>query len=84
MGFGDVFASQVSMVPVFTTRGWIALKKMVMCCKNHINKLRDELHNLIETENLNSSIVQKRSQELDDLILMYYRQIKKDQELKEP
>lgn len=60
------------------------MKKMVMCCKNHINKLRDELHNLIETENLNSSIVQKRSQELDDLILMYYRQIKKDQELKEP
>lgn len=61
------------------------MKKMIrVCCKNHIDKLRNELHNLIETENLNSSIVQKRSQELDDLILMYYRHIKKDQELKEP
>ncbi len=54
------------------------------CYKKIINQLRNELHNLIESENLSSSIVQKRSQELDELILMYYRQIKKDQELKEP
>lgn len=61
------------------------MKRMINgCYKNNIDKLRDELHILIESEKLNSSIVQQRSQELDRLILMYYRQIKKDQELKEP
>ncbi len=54
------------------------------CCKNSINQLRDELHSLIESENFTSKIVQKRSQELDDLILLYYRQNEKNQELKEP
>jgi hypothetical protein len=54
------------------------------CYKNSINQLRNELHDLIESENFTSKIVQKRSQELDHLILLYYRQEKKDQELKEP
>lgn len=49
-----------------------------------INHLRDELHQLIEYEQLNSEIVQKRSQELDAMILLYYRQVKEIQELKEP
>lgn len=61
------------------------MKRMMNgCYKNSINQLRNELHNLIESEKINSSIVQKRSQELDNLIMMYYRQIKKDQELKDP
>lgn len=51
---------------------------------DNINQLRDELHQLIECEQLNSDIVQKRSKELDDLILLYYRQSKERQELKEP
>lgn len=52
--------------------------------KNDINELRKELHQLIESENLTSIHVQKRSQELDNLILLYYRQVKKNQELKAP
>lgn len=44
-----------------------------MCHKDYINQLRSELHHLIESEdNLTSSIVQEKSQELDNLILMYY------------
>ena len=52
--------------------------------KSNINHLRNELHLLIESENLTSTIVQKRSRELDELILLYYKQTKKSHELKEP
>ncbi|HOQ06667.1 MAG TPA: aspartyl-phosphate phosphatase Spo0E family protein [Clostridiales bacterium] len=41
--------------------------------KNEIDLLRKELHELIESENLTSSIVQQRSRELDELILLYVR-----------
>lgn len=54
------------------------------CNKNNIDQLRNELHQLIESEQLGSDIVQERSQELDTLILLYYRQTKECQALKEP
>lgn len=41
--------------------------------KREIDLLRMELHELIESENLTSSIVQQRSRELDELILLYVR-----------
>jgi hypothetical protein len=47
-----------------------------MYCEYRINQLRNELHKLIELEQLNSLNVQKISQELDALILLYYRQQK--------
>ena len=50
-------------------------KKEVLC-NNSINQLRNELHKLIECEQLSSDIVQERSQELDELILLYYKQTK--------
>jgi hypothetical protein len=53
-------------------------------CKDSIDQLRNELHQLIESEQLNSDAVQERSEELDALILLYYRQEKECQELKEP
>ena len=60
------------------------MKKAVgMCCKNSINRLRDELHDLIESENLTSAIVQERSRDLDNLIYAYYQQIKNNQDLNE-
>lgn len=49
-----------------------------------INELRDELHLLMENENVSSDIVQEKSEELDDLILLYYKQIAENHELKEP
>ncbi len=52
--------------------------------KKRINKERDELHHLMEYEELSSFDVQKQSQELDCLILCYYRQNKDDQHLNEP
>lgn len=58
-------------------------KAMGRCCKNSINRLRDELHDLIESENLTSMIVQKRSRDLDNLIYAYYQQYKENQDLKE-
>jgi hypothetical protein len=45
-------------------------------CEFRINQLRNELHQLIEQEHLDSGCVQKLSQELDALILLYYRQLK--------
>lgn len=53
-------------------------------CKNNIIKRRDELHKLIENEKINSKIVQKRSRELDKLIILYYKQCAKYHELKDP
>gem|GEM_PF-735403 len=53
-------------------------------CSSKINHLRSELHLLIESENLTSTVVQKRSRELDELILLYYKQMKKCHELNEP
>lgn len=53
-------------------------------CINDINQRRDELHQLIEYEQLNSDVVQERSRELDALILLYYKQPTEYQELKEP
>lgn len=53
-------------------------------CKNNIIKRREELHRLIENERISSKIVQRRSRELDRLIVLYYRQCEKSQELKEP
>ena len=53
-------------------------------CKNDINRRREELHRLIESELINSNIVQRRSRELDKLIILYYKQRAKCQELKEP
>ncbi len=47
-----------------------------------INNLREELHRLLESENLTSINVLKRSRELDTLILLYYT--KQDHELSEP
>lgn len=47
-----------------------------------INKLRAELHQLLEAEILTSSNVLQRSRELDSLILLYYTN--KDHELSEP
>ncbi|NMA33980.1 MAG: aspartyl-phosphate phosphatase Spo0E family protein [Clostridiaceae bacterium] len=41
--------------------------------KKEIDLLRKELHELIESENLSSSLVQQRSRELDELILLYVR-----------
>ena len=52
--------------------------------KNSIEQLRIELHKLIEYEHFNSDVVQERSQELDALILLYYKQNKDRQALKEP
>jgi hypothetical protein len=43
------------------------------CLKDEIDLLRKELHELIKSENLTSSIVQQRSKELDELILLYVR-----------
>ncbi len=53
-------------------------------CRKNIDQLRNELYQLIESEQLSSDIVQERSQELDALILLYYRKTKECQELKEP
>lgn len=50
--------------------------------KKEIDLLRKELHELIESENLTSSIVQQRSRELDELILMYVRM--KNHDLNDP
>lgn len=56
-----------------------------MCCTDCINQMRNELHRLIESEdNLKSSIVQKKSRELDNLILMYYRRDSKLQKSNDP
>lgn len=55
-----------------------------ICSKRNINQLRNELHDLIESENLTSTIVQSRSRELDELILLYYRQANTSHELNEP
>lgn len=52
--------------------------------KNNIDQLRNELHQLIEFEQLSSDVVQERSKELDALILLYYNKIKEGQELNEP
>ncbi|HEX2947778.1 MAG TPA: aspartyl-phosphate phosphatase Spo0E family protein [Clostridia bacterium] len=52
--------------------------------KSNINQLRNELHHLIDSENLTSTIVQKRSRELDELILLYYKHTKNCQELNDP
>ncbi len=65
--------------------GCLALKnKRRVHCKTDINQMRAELHQLIESEQLNSKIVQERSQELDTLILLFYRQAKECHALKEP
>lgn len=62
-------------------------------CKKDINQRREELHKLIENEDLLSDVVQESSRELDDLILSYYRkpeeecqeeQPEESQELNEP
>ncbi len=50
--------------------------KRQVYCEFRINQLRNELHQLIEQEHLDSGCVQKLSQELDALILLYYRQLK--------
>lgn len=51
---------------------------------NNIDQLRNELHQLIECEQLSSDAVQERSRELDALILLYYEKNKEDHALKEP
>lgn len=48
-----------------------------MYCEYRINQLRDELHQLIEHEQLNSCSVQKMSRELDAIIILYYRQLRR-------
>jgi len=53
-----------------------------ICLKREIEQLRSELNELIGSENLTSSVVQCRSRELDELILMYIQS--RDQELNEP
>ncbi|HOA54419.1 MAG: aspartyl-phosphate phosphatase Spo0E family protein [Acetivibrionales bacterium] len=53
-----------------------------VCLKKEIDLLRKELHELIESEKLSSSIVQQRSKELDELILLYVRL--KGQDLNDP
>lgn len=56
-----------------------------MCRRDYINQLRNELHHLIESEDdLTSSIVQEKSQELDSLILMYYGRGSMSQKSKDP
>ncbi len=50
--------------------------------KKEIDLLRKELHELIESEHLTSSIVQQRSRELDELILLYVRM--KNHDLNDP
>ncbi len=50
----------------------------------NIDRLRSELHRLIEYEQLGSRIVQERSRELDGLILAYYKQSMDSQALNEP
>lgn len=52
------------------------------CLKMKIEQLRNELNELIDSENLTSGVVQRRSRALDELILMYIQS--KNQELKEP
>lgn len=52
---------------------------MRRCCKDDINKLRNELHKLIESESYTSQTVQMRSRELDTLIILYYRQMKEEE-----
>ncbi|NLK87256.1 MAG: aspartyl-phosphate phosphatase Spo0E family protein [Clostridiaceae bacterium] len=47
-----------------------------------INKLRQKLYRLLETEHFTSSNVLRHSRELDSLILQYYT--KQDHELNEP
>lgn len=51
--------------------------KRQIYCEYRINQLRNELHRLIEHEQLNNCNVQKMSQELDAMIIMYYRQLKR-------
>ncbi len=51
--------------------------KRQMYCEYRIDQLRSELHQLIEHEQLDNCKVQKISQELDALILLYYRQMKR-------
>jgi hypothetical protein len=59
--------------------------KEYMCRRDYINQLRSELHHLIESEDdLTSSIVQEKSQELDSLILMYYGRGSMSQKSKDP
>lgn len=48
------------------------MKEKNVVCEESINRLRNELHLLIEHEKLSSQIVQEMSQELDALILLYY------------
>ncbi|MGE5613360.1 MAG: aspartyl-phosphate phosphatase Spo0E family protein [Bacillota bacterium] len=53
--------------------------------RDYINQMRRELHHLIECEdNLTSTIVQKKSRELDNLILMYYGRNSVPQESSDP
>jgi hypothetical protein len=59
--------------------------KEYMCHMDSINQLRSELHHLIESENdLTSNIVQKKSQELDNLILMCYEKKSMAQKSSDP
>ncbi len=48
-----------------------------MYCEYKINQLRSELHQLIEHEQLDNCRVQKMSQELDAMIILYYKQSKR-------
>lgn len=43
-------------------------------CEKRINQLRGELHKLIEREKLDNSRVQEISRELDELIMLYYKE----------
>ncbi len=56
--------------------------RKLSCRINDINKLRAELHQLLESEIMTSSTVLKRSRELDSLIMLYYT--KKDHDLNKP
>lgn len=79
----DILNERVN--PFCCTGRCIALKdKRHARYKNNIDQLRNELHQLIEFEQLSSDVVQERSQELDALILLYYNKMKEYQELKEP
>lgn len=79
----DILNEQVN--PFCCTGRCIALKrKRNERCTNNIDQLRNELHQLIEIEQISSGIVQERSRELDALILVYYKQKKECKALKEP
>lgn len=59
------------------------MKDSKLTCRiNDINKLRGELHRLLESENMTSSNVLERSRELDSLILLFY--MSDDHDLSEP